>query len=31
MKTYMAKGETLDRKWYVVDATEWCSAVLLLR
>ncbi|HWS30641.1 MAG TPA: 50S ribosomal protein L13 [Clostridia bacterium] len=21
MKTYMAKGETLERKWYVVDAT----------
>ena len=20
MKTYMAKGETLERKWYVVDA-----------
>jgi len=22
MKTYMAKGETLERKWYVVDATD---------
>ncbi|MCI5913650.1 MAG: uL13 family ribosomal protein, partial [Christensenella sp.] len=20
MKTYMAKGETVERKWYVVDA-----------
>ena len=20
MKTYMAKGETIERKWYVVDA-----------
>ena len=20
MKTYMAKGETLERKWYVIDA-----------
>ena len=22
MKTYMAKGETVERKWYVVDATD---------
>ena len=22
MKTYMAKGETIERKWYVVDATD---------
>lgn len=22
MKTYMAKGETLERKWYVVDAND---------
>ncbi len=22
MKTYMAKAETVERKWYVVDATD---------
>ena len=31
MNTYMAKGETVERKWYVVDAEAWCSAVLHLR
>ena len=22
MKSYMAKGETVERSWYVVDATD---------
>lgn len=27
MKTYMAKGEAVERKWYVWMQKVWCSAV----